>query len=50
MIIVTSSDAPTDQGEAARLANGYFRKPPNYGEFMKLGTYLKEFLVERGLL
>lgn len=50
VLIVTSSDAPEDRGEAAKLGAGYFRKPPNYEQFLKLGAVLKHFLEENGLL
>jgi DNA-binding response OmpR family regulator len=50
VLIVTSSDSPADRSEAARLGAGYFRKPPNYEQFMKVGSVLRRFLEENGLL
>lgn len=50
VLIFTSSDSPADRSEGARLGAGYFRKPPVYGEFLKLGGTLKRFLEENGLL
>jgi CheY-like chemotaxis protein len=45
VLIVSSSDAPRDRAsvEAYSLA-GYFRKPSNYREFMKLGPLVKGLL------
>jgi two-component system, chemotaxis family, response regulator Rcp1 len=49
IIIVTSSDSPNDRETMARLgANGYFRKPSDFDEFMKLGGTVKNML-DRGL-
>jgi CheY-like chemotaxis protein len=50
VIIVSSSDSPADRNEAARFANGYFRKPADLWEFLKLGDVLKRFVIEKGLL
>ena len=50
VLVVTSSDAPTDRSAAAQLGAGYFRKPPNYEQFLKLGAAVKTFLTENGLL
>ena len=45
VIIVTSSDAAIDRAEAASLgANGYFLKPENLDEYMKLGAIVKAVL------
>jgi CheY-like chemotaxis protein len=45
VIIVTSSDAAIDRAEAARLGvNGYFLKPQNLDEYMKLGSVVKAVL------
>jgi CheY-like chemotaxis protein len=46
VVVITSSDSPADRSQAARLGAGYFRKPPNYEEFLKLGGVLKK-LVEK---
>ena len=38
VLVVTSSDSDRDREEMIRLgANGYFRKPSEFAEFMKLG-------------
>lgn len=50
VLIITSSDSPADRSEAASLGAGYFRKPPNYEEFLKIGPALKRVLEENGLL
>jgi two-component system, chemotaxis family, response regulator Rcp1 len=50
VLIVTSSDSPADRSEGASLGAGYFRKPPDYAEFLKIGATLKRFLEENGLL
>lgn len=44
VLIVTSSDAPSDLSQAAALGASYFRKPPNYEEFMQLGGVLKRLI------
>jgi two-component system response regulator len=45
VIIVTSSDAAIDRAEATSLgANGYFLKPQNLAEYMKLGLVVKAVL------
>jgi CheY-like chemotaxis protein len=44
VLIVTSSDAPSDLAQAATLGAGYFRKPPSYEEFLKLGGVLRQML------
>ena len=44
VVVVTSSDSPHDIEQARELGAGYFRKPPNYTEFMKLGAVLAEVL------
>lgn len=50
VLIITSSDSPHDQSRAAELGAGYFRKPPSYEEFLKVGALLKLLLEEHGLL
>ncbi len=50
VLVVTSSDSPTDQTAAAELGAWYFRKPPSYEEFLKLGRVMKRMLLERGIL
>jgi chemotaxis family two-component system response regulator Rcp1 len=42
VVIVTSSDSPRDREVAKRFrASGYFRKPTDYDEFMKLGGIVR---------
>jgi CheY-like chemotaxis protein len=48
VLIMTSSNSPADQSRAAELGARYFRKPPNYDEFLKLGGLLKELLQGAG--
>jgi chemotaxis family two-component system response regulator Rcp1 len=45
VIIVTSSDNPSDRSSAVRMgATRYFRKPSEYNEFLKLGDVVHEVL------
>lgn len=47
VLIVSSSDAARDREALAELGvNGYFRKPSDYYEFMKLGDLVKQLLPE----
>jgi DNA-binding response OmpR family regulator len=48
VLVITSSDSPSDQKEAADLGAGYFRKPESYDEFMKLGSVLRKMLRDLG--
>ena len=50
VVMVTSSDSPSDRKEAAKLGARYFRKPVTYDEFMKIGGLLRQLLEEQGLL
>ncbi len=50
VLMISSSDSPSDRSQAAALGAGYFRKPPSYDEFLKLGAVLKKLLEENGLL
>jgi DNA-binding response OmpR family regulator len=50
VLLITSSDSAADRAEGARLGAGYFRKPPNYEEFVKVGASLRRFLEEKNLL
>lgn len=50
VIVVSSSDSPSDRERAAGFGAGYFRKPPSYDEFLKLGKVLRQMLVEKGML
>lgn len=46
VIGVSSSDSVRDREELTKLgAYGYFRKPSEYDEFMKLGALVKEALT-----
>jgi len=45
VLIVSSSDAPTDRSAAQDLAvSSYFKKPSTYAEFMKLGSLVERLL------
>jgi CheY-like chemotaxis protein len=47
VIIVTSSDSQRDRDEMNALgANGYFRKPSEFSEFMKLGQLVRDVLAQ----
>lgn len=47
VIIVTSSDAPRDRHLAAiRSVSGYFRKPSDFAEFMRLGELIREVIAK----
>lgn len=50
VLIITSSDSPSDLSEAAALGADYFRKPPDYEEFLKLGALLRELLERYRML
>lgn len=50
VMVLTSSDAPGDRNTARELGAGYFRKPPSYTEYMKLGGVLKQMLKDNGML
>ena len=50
VLIVSSSDSPEDRNEAARYGASYFRKPPSYEEFLKLGLVLKQLLTDNGVM
>lgn len=51
VLVVTSSNAERDRDEVAKLhANGYFRKPSQYSEFMKVGELVKKLLIEPAAL
>jgi len=49
VIVITSSDAPSDRARAAALGATYFRKPPAYDEFLKLGDELKRLMAHNGM-
>ena len=45
VLIVSSSDGPRDRASVADLAiSGYFKKPSEYAEFMKLGPLVRSLL------
>jgi DNA-binding response OmpR family regulator len=45
VLVVTSSDSDKDRDEMAkRGANGYFRKPSSYEDFLKLGGVVSNLL------
>jgi len=46
VLVVTSSDAPNDRRQAAELGAAYFRKPPSYPEFLKLGAEIRRILAD----
>jgi DNA-binding response OmpR family regulator len=50
VLVVTSSDSPSDRGGAAKLGAGYFQKPVSYDEFVKVGPVLRQILTANGLL
>jgi DNA-binding response OmpR family regulator len=50
VLVVTSSDSPSDRRGAAQLGAGYFQKPVSYDEFVKVGSVLRALMVEEGLL
>ena len=50
VLIMTSSDSPADKSESARIGNGYFRKCPDYEEFLKIGPAVRQLLETHGLL
>jgi DNA-binding response OmpR family regulator len=46
VLVVTSSDSASDRAEMAKLGvKGYFRKPSDYEDFMKLGVIVKSLLA-----
>jgi len=49
VFIISSSDAPADRERAMKLgAIGYFRKPSNLADFMKIGPRVRAILEDRG--
>jgi len=50
VLMISSSDSPSDRNQAAELGAGYFRKPPSYDEFLKLGAVLKKLLKDNHML
>jgi CheY-like chemotaxis protein len=47
VLIITSSDSPGDLKQVTEFGARYFRKPPSYTEFLKLGDILKQMFEER---
>jgi two-component system, chemotaxis family, response regulator Rcp1 len=46
VLVVTSSDSQSDRHQMDALGtDGYFRKPSEFGEFMKLGHIVRELLT-----
>ena len=46
VLIVTSSDSQNDRDATTLLgANGYFRKPSSYDEYLKIGEVVRELLI-----
>ena len=50
VVVISSSDSPADRSQAAQLGAGYFRKPPSYEEFLKVGAVLKQLLKDCGAI
>ena len=50
VLVMTSSDSPDDRTRAAQWGAGYFRKPPSYEEYLKLGAVLKDLLKDHGVI
>jgi chemotaxis family two-component system response regulator Rcp1 len=50
VLIITSSDSPSDRRQAAELGAGYFVKAPSYEGFLKLGPVMRQLLKENGLV
>jgi CheY-like chemotaxis protein len=48
VLIVTSSDSQSDREDMEAFgANGYFRKPSEFSEFMKLGQLVRDVLTRK---
>lgn len=48
VLVVTSSDSSRDREEMDALgANGYFRKPSEFSEFMALGEIVRDLLMSK---
>jgi DNA-binding response OmpR family regulator len=50
VIVLSSSDSLADRTEGAKLGAGYFRKRPDYEEFLKIGAVVRRLLEDNGLL
>ena len=48
VLVVSSSDSQMERAATAELGiSGYFRKPPSYREFLKVGEVLKDILKKQ---
>jgi CheY-like chemotaxis protein len=45
VLIITSSDAPSDQQWAQQSGVNFFRKPANLEEFLKVGEMVQHLLL-----
>jgi CheY-like chemotaxis protein len=50
VMVITSSDSLADRREGANLGAAYFRKRPDYDEFLKVGGVIRRFLQDHRLL
>jgi two-component system response regulator len=50
VVVLSSSDSLSDRTGSAALGARYFRKRPDYQEFLKIGAVLRRMLEENGLL
>jgi CheY-like chemotaxis protein len=50
VIVLSSSDSVADRSGTAKLGARYFRKRPNYQEFLKIGPAVRQLLEDNGLL
>jgi len=50
VLIITSSDAPSDRQQAELFGASYFRKPPSYDAFLKLSGVIRRLMEENGLV
>lgn len=50
VMVITSSDSLADRREGAQLGAAYFRKRPDYDEFLKVGGVIRRFFADHGLL
>jgi CheY-like chemotaxis protein len=44
VLVMTSSNSPTDRSRVASLGARYFQKPPSYTEFLKIGEMLRQVI------
>jgi CheY-like chemotaxis protein len=50
VIVLSSSDSLSDRSGSAKLGARYFRKRPDYQEFLKIGSEVRRLLEDNGLL